>query len=80
MITRKKPPLTVDELFPSQSPAVENAVAEALQSKLIDAFESALLQGMSSSEALALILAWASSEVNRVCANRNGSYNGSNAA
>jgi len=61
----KKRPFSVDELFPSLSPSVENA-GEALQSKLIDAFESAIFQGMSPCDALAVILQWASSELNRV--------------
>jgi hypothetical protein len=65
----KKRPFMVDELFQGLSPSVENA-GEALQSKLIDAFESAIFQGMSPCDALALILLWASSELNRVGASQ----------
>jgi hypothetical protein len=61
----KKRRFLIDELFPSLSPSVENA-GEALQSKLIDAFETAISQGMSPCDALAVILQWASSELNRV--------------
>jgi hypothetical protein len=62
----KKRPITVDELFTGLSPSIENAGAEALQSKLIDAFESAVLQGMYPLDALSVILEWVSSELNRV--------------
>lgn len=61
----KKRPFSIDELFHSLPPSTENA-SEALQSKLIDAFESAIFQGMSPCDALALILQWASSELNRI--------------
>jgi hypothetical protein len=74
----KKRPFTVDELFSGLSPSVENA-GEALQSKLIDAFESAICQGMSPCEALALILQWASSELNRVGASSNNEPDNSGA-
>ncbi len=62
----KKRPLAIDELFSSLSPSTENAGVEALQSKLIDAFESAVLQGMNPLDALSVILEWVSSELNRV--------------
>ncbi len=62
----KKPPSKVDDLFPGPSPIVQNASAEALQSKLIDAFESALAQGMSPLEALTTILEWLTVELHRV--------------
>jgi hypothetical protein len=62
----KKLPFTGDELFPCPSPSVKNAGAEALQSRLIYAFESAIFQGMHPCDALAVILDWASSELNRV--------------
>jgi hypothetical protein len=61
----KKRRLTVDELFPRLAPSIENAGAEALESKLIDAFESALQQGVTPLEALSIILEWASSELHR---------------
>jgi hypothetical protein len=61
----KKPP-KVEDLFPGPSPTVQNASAEALQSKLIDAFESALAEGMSPLEALTTILEWLTVELHRV--------------
>lgn len=67
----KKRPPTVDELSAGLSPLFENAGAEALQSKLIDAFESALLEGISPSEALAVILEWVSTELHRVRVDQN---------
>ncbi len=60
----KKRPFTVDELF---LPApVENAGAEKLHSRLIDAYESAINQGIHPLDALAVILEWASTELKRV--------------
>lgn len=64
----------MDALFPGRSTSVENAGAEALQSKLIDAYENALLQGMSPFDALAVVLDWVSSEVHRISiSQRDGS-------
>ncbi|MFY9641432.1 MAG: hypothetical protein WCD20_11605 [Rhodomicrobium sp.] len=68
----KKRPFAIDELFPSPSPSVDDAGAEALQSKLIDAFESAVHVGMTPLDALAVILEWVSSELHRVRVSKNG--------
>lgn len=67
----KKRPLTVDEVFPGLSPSVEDAGVEKLQSQLIDAFESAIHQGMTPIDALAVIIGWASSELHRVGESQN---------
>jgi hypothetical protein len=78
MQSRNKRPFAVtkiDELFPSKSPPVHNAAAEALQSQLIDAFEAALCRGMNPLDALAIILGWASSEIGRVRVDRNDGSN-----
>jgi hypothetical protein len=67
----KKRALWVDELFPSLSASIENTREEVLQSKLIDAFESALLQGMTPLDALAVMLEWVSAELHRVRMSQN---------
>jgi hypothetical protein len=69
MRTRKQKPLVAHnmaELFPALSRPGESANAEALQSRLIDACEVAVRQGMSPLEALSTVLKWASSELNRI--------------
>jgi hypothetical protein len=76
----KKRPFTVDELFPSLSPPVEVAGAETLQSLLIDAFESAIRDGMRPIDALAIIIAWASSELKRVSASQDNEPDSSTGA
>ncbi len=57
----------IDGLFPGRpEPLVPKKVADLLQSHLISGFETALEQGLHPSDALALILCWASSELVRV--------------
>jgi hypothetical protein len=47
-------------------PPVSDRVADALQSHLIRAFETAIDQGMQPAEALGVILSWVSSETARL--------------
>ena len=45
-------------------------LADALQSRVINAFEAAIDQGMSPADALAAILAWMSTEMMRIQADQ----------
>ncbi len=57
----------IEGLFPGRpQPLVPKKVADLLQSHLISGFETALEQGLHPSDALALILCWASSELMRM--------------
>jgi hypothetical protein len=50
---------------PPKAPAAER-LADALQSQLIRAFETAIDQGMKPADALAVMLSWMSSEMARI--------------
>jgi hypothetical protein len=62
------------KLFPDTvQPPGDSAAADNLQAQLIEAFETTLQQGMQPTEALAVILAWASSEIMRFHPEQSGS-------
>ncbi len=51
---------------PGKSPAHDDKPADVLQSQIITAFEAAIDRGMRPMDALAVILAWISSEITRI--------------
>lgn len=55
-----------DDENPDNNSARRDNLADALQSKIINAFEAAIDQGMRPTDALAAILSWMSSEVTRI--------------
>jgi hypothetical protein len=56
----------LEDLFPARQPVAKNPAAELLQSRVIEAFETALGQGITPYNALSVVLEWASTELNRV--------------
>ena len=62
----------IAELFPKEDPGKRNPAAELLQSRVIEAFETAIQQGMGPYSAMGVILEWASTELNRFCAGGTG--------
>jgi len=55
---------------PGKPRAPADTLADALQSQIINAFEAAIYQGMRPMDALAVILAWMSSEMMRIQADQ----------
>jgi hypothetical protein len=66
----RESPLTsqkeTDDCCPCKPRAPGDKLADALQSQIINAFESAIYQGMRPMDALAVILSWMSSEMTRI--------------
>ncbi len=60
------PPNEPDDDSPSKRPAPGDKLADTLQSQIINAFESAIYQGMRPMDALAVIMSWMSSEMTRI--------------
>ena len=55
-----------DDDCPGKPGVPGDKLADALQSQIIDAFETAIYQGMRPMDALAAILSWMSSEMARI--------------
>jgi len=55
-----------EECRPPSSQQNGDKITDALQSQIIDAFETAIYQGMRPIDALAVILSWMSSEMMRI--------------
>jgi hypothetical protein len=68
MRPQKKPTASVcqiEQLFPAEQAESQNPAADLLQARVIEAFETAIKQGMGPFNALGIILEWASTEVSR---------------
>jgi hypothetical protein len=59
-----------DDCCPGEPRVPADKLADALQSQIINAFEAAIYQGMRPMDALAVILAWMSSEMMRIQADQ----------
>ncbi len=75
MLVRNGHPVRSDivALFPGQPESLlPPRAADILQSHLINAFETALEQGMRPADALAVVLGWVSSEMVRIGSEKTG--------
>ncbi len=62
--------IETDGLSSGTPKSPSDKIAETLQSQVINAFEAAIYQGMHPMDALAVILAWMSSEMMRIQADQ----------
>jgi len=61
-----------DDFCPGRTQPAAEKLADTLQSQLINAFETAIDQGMQPMDALAVILSWVSSEMLRIQSDQAG--------